>query len=458
MLGRLHRTIVGSAAVREATVVGLGSPARSHLAERLDPLWLSGRGAGDRCRTTVFRGDSDAVEPCRPAPRLLDGRPPAAARRATRVLAALHARLGDVRQERRPLAARGASASTSRTGRRTAASRTCSATCSSRGASSPRCGRRSSLTTGAGRRRALRLGRETARREGRLRREPRADRGPVAHLPADRADRRRAATCSGRSSPRTLPGRALRRQRLLGGRMIFVSVGTNEARFDRLLRAVAELPLDEELVVQHGHSARDRARRTPSSSTSSPSRRWSTTIRRARVVVTHAGVGSVMVSLANGKCPVVVPRRKAFGEAVDDHQLQLGRRFAAAGLVTLVEDAGRPRATRWRASSDRPRSSRARARSRPISRASSSTRSRVRWRRHRHDAGRAARVGRDRLPHPERPRLEGGLADHPPDHADGRRARPRAAAHAARLGPRGDGARVLGLRRRLHGQRARARR
>jgi UDP-N-acetylglucosamine transferase subunit ALG13 len=61
------------------------------------------------------------------------------------------------------------------------------------------------------------------------------------------------------------------------------------------------------------------------------------TIRRARVVVTHAGVGSVMVSLANGKCPVVVPRLKSFAEAVDDHQLQLGRRFAAAGLVTLVE-------------------------------------------------------------------------------------------------------------------------
>ncbi len=61
------------------------------------------------------------------------------------------------------------------------------------------------------------------------------------------------------------------------------------------------------------------------------------TIRRARVVVTHAGVGSIMVALANAKRPIVVPRRKSFGEAVDDHQLQLGRRFAAAGLVTLVE-------------------------------------------------------------------------------------------------------------------------
>ena len=61
-------------------------------------------------------------------------------------------------------------------------------------------------------------------------------------------------------------------------------------------------------------------------------------VRSSRAVVTHAGVGSVLVSLANGKRPVVVPRLKVFGEAVDDHQLQLGRRFAAAGLVTLIED------------------------------------------------------------------------------------------------------------------------
>ncbi len=54
-------------------------------------------------------------------------------------------------------------------------------------------------------------------------------------------------------------------------------------------------------------------------------------------MVTHAGVGSIIVALSNGKRPVVVPRLKRFGEAVDDHQLQFGRRFADAGLVTFVE-------------------------------------------------------------------------------------------------------------------------
>jgi UDP-N-acetylglucosamine transferase subunit ALG13 len=119
--------------------------------------------------------------------------------------------------------------------------------------------------------------------------------------------------------------------------MIFVSVGTNEARFDRLLRAVAELPGDEERLVQHGHST---AMAAPGTTLVDffGFDEMGDAIRRARVFVTHAGVGSVLVALANGKRAVVVPRRKAFAEAVDDHQLQLGRRFAAAGLVTLVED------------------------------------------------------------------------------------------------------------------------
>jgi beta-1,4-N-acetylglucosaminyltransferase len=125
--------------------------------------------------------------------------------------------------------------------------------------------------------------------------------------------------------------------------MIFVTVGTNEARFDRLLRAVAELSIDEELVVQHGHSSPICPLHAELVDFLS-FEHMVTTIRRARVVVTHAGVGSVMVALANERRPIVVPRRKSFAEAVDDHQLQLGRRFAEAELVTLVEapeDIGR---------------------------------------------------------------------------------------------------------------------
>jgi UDP-N-acetylglucosamine transferase subunit ALG13 len=118
--------------------------------------------------------------------------------------------------------------------------------------------------------------------------------------------------------------------------MIFVTVGTNEAPFDRLLQGVSALTTTEEIVVQYGASdiRPKRAQLVDFLAFDEVVQN----ILQARVVITHAGVGSIMVSLANGKRPIVVPRRKRYAEAVDDHQLQLGRRFDAAGLVTLVEN------------------------------------------------------------------------------------------------------------------------
>jgi UDP-N-acetylglucosamine transferase subunit ALG13 len=118
--------------------------------------------------------------------------------------------------------------------------------------------------------------------------------------------------------------------------MIVVSVGTNEARFDRLLEWVAALGPGEELVVQHGPSPV-----RPAGASSVPYLSFdelADLVRRSRAFVTHAGVGSIMMSLSVGRRPVVVPRLKRFGEAVDDHQLGLGRRLEGEGLVKLVED------------------------------------------------------------------------------------------------------------------------
>jgi UDP-N-acetylglucosamine transferase subunit ALG13 len=120
--------------------------------------------------------------------------------------------------------------------------------------------------------------------------------------------------------------------------MIFVSVGTHEAPFDRMLRTVLELGLDEELVVQHGPSTV----RSDAASVQTEYLSFDDVvsyIRQARAVVMHAGVGSVMISLANGKRPIVMARRHEFDEHVDDHQVELARRMEASGLATFVDDA-----------------------------------------------------------------------------------------------------------------------
>jgi len=115
--------------------------------------------------------------------------------------------------------------------------------------------------------------------------------------------------------------------------LIFVTVGTS-VPFDRLMAALAVLE-DEELIVQTGNSAH-----VPAAARAvrfMPYDEVVATVRRARAVVAHAGVGTVLTCLAAGKVPYVMPRLAAFREAVDDHQVVFARRMADAGLVRLVD-------------------------------------------------------------------------------------------------------------------------
>lgn len=113
--------------------------------------------------------------------------------------------------------------------------------------------------------------------------------------------------------------------------MILALVGTHEQPFDRLLRAVDELPTDELRVVQTGHS-----HYAPAACEAHgflPFDEVKRLMTAASVVITHAGTGSVMLALSLGRKPVVVPRLRRFGEHVDDHQVQLVETLAEDGLV-----------------------------------------------------------------------------------------------------------------------------
>jgi UDP-N-acetylglucosamine transferase subunit ALG13 len=116
--------------------------------------------------------------------------------------------------------------------------------------------------------------------------------------------------------------------------VIFVALGTQAYPFDRLLRGLDGV--DEELVVQGGASTHRPDGATWFDFLDFP--QLVEYVRSARVVVSHAGVGSVMTAVGEGRRPVVVPRLVRHGEAVDDHQLAFARRMESVGLVRLVED------------------------------------------------------------------------------------------------------------------------
>ena len=118
-------------------------------------------------------------------------------------------------------------------------------------------------------------------------------------------------------------------------RTILVTVGTHQQPFDRLMRGLESLP-PHELVVQHGPARPPAGVRVAKAIMSFPE--LLENLRRADVVITHAGVGSILCATNEGHVPVVVPRLRRHHEHVDDHQLELVAELERGGHVCVVRD------------------------------------------------------------------------------------------------------------------------
>jgi UDP-N-acetylglucosamine transferase subunit ALG13 len=119
--------------------------------------------------------------------------------------------------------------------------------------------------------------------------------------------------------------------------VIFVTVGTHQQPFHRMLAALSALP-SEEMVVQYGYGAAPAG--VAHAAAFMSFREMTEQFERADTVVTHAGVGSILMAMRFGHTPIVVPRYKRYGEHVDDHQLQLTRALAEGGRVIAAWNTG----------------------------------------------------------------------------------------------------------------------
>lgn len=103
---------------------------------------------------------------------------------------------------------------------------------------------------------------------------------------------------------------------------IVVSLGTDHHRFDRLVDWLDEWVAlqygDAHYTLQHGHS---RASNLAENRMIVPREEVVDLMRAADVVITQAGPGSIFDAHEAGHRPIVVARRHAFDEVVDDHQV-----------------------------------------------------------------------------------------------------------------------------------------
>ncbi|MBW9145257.1 hypothetical protein KTC92_14840 [Clostridium sp. CM027] len=120
--------------------------------------------------------------------------------------------------------------------------------------------------------------------------------------------------------------------------MIFVTVGTHEQSFDRLVEKIDELVnnkiIKEEVFIQTGYT-----KYTPkycSYKDMITSDKMLELTKKARIVITHGGPGSIMLPFQLNKIPVVVPRQKEFKEHVDNHQVKFTEKLEENQKIIAV--------------------------------------------------------------------------------------------------------------------------
>lgn len=119
--------------------------------------------------------------------------------------------------------------------------------------------------------------------------------------------------------------------------MILVTVGT-QLPFDRLIRAIDAWAVEsgEKVIAQIGPGEFEPV--------AAEFRRFYSVaelnelMASADIIVSHAGMGSILTAMTLGKPIAIVPRRAALGEHRNDHQLATAKRFEGNDFVEVVFD------------------------------------------------------------------------------------------------------------------------
>ena len=130
--------------------------------------------------------------------------------------------------------------------------------------------------------------------------------------------------------------------------MIFVTVGTHEQQFDRLIKYIDNMKrdglIDEEVILQTGYSTYE-----PKYCTWKkfyPYQQMVKYVAEARIVITHGGPSSFIMPLQVGKIPIVVPRQEKYNEHVNEHQVSFAQEVTKRmGTMITVMDVEKLRDT-----------------------------------------------------------------------------------------------------------------
>ncbi len=120
--------------------------------------------------------------------------------------------------------------------------------------------------------------------------------------------------------------------------MIFVTVGT-DLPFDRMVRVIDRWAGEtgrRDVFAQIGEGGWVPGN-IPSAELLDPAD-FKRRFREARIIIGHAGMGTILSALHYGKPILVMPKRASLGEQRNEHQLATARRMMGLGKVNVAFD------------------------------------------------------------------------------------------------------------------------
>lgn len=123
--------------------------------------------------------------------------------------------------------------------------------------------------------------------------------------------------------------------------MIFVTVGTHEQPFNRLIEEIDRLVekgvVTDDVFIQTGYSTYEPKFCKWSSLISFD--KMNELMQTSDIIITHGGPATFMSAIANGKKPIVVPRQEKYGEHVNDHQVDFSKQVKERyNSIEVVEE------------------------------------------------------------------------------------------------------------------------
>lgn len=118
--------------------------------------------------------------------------------------------------------------------------------------------------------------------------------------------------------------------------MIFVTLGTHELEFKRLLRYLEDMDIKEEVIIQSGNTKFD-SKKYKIIPFLSPDE-FENYIKRSELIITHGGVGSILNALKYEKKVIAMPRLAKFKEHNDNHQAEICEKLDRGKYIINCED------------------------------------------------------------------------------------------------------------------------